>query len=106
MPPLDLDRLLASVGKEVFVRYFEKFQDFRIPNDEIAALLPLDYTLNSRRSRTSTARRIMREGLFRDALESIASSDRLDPGVVAKARLLLEHLPSADSGIQSPAAES
>ena len=106
MPPLDLDRLLASVGKEVFVRYFEKFQDFRVPNDEIAALLPQDYTLKSRRSRTSTARRIMREGLSRDALESIASSDRLDPGTAAKARLLLEHLPSAGSRFRSPAAQS
>lgn len=92
MLPLDLDRLLASVGKEVFVRYFDQFRDFGVPNDEIAALLPQEYTSNSRRSRTSTARRIIREGLSRDALETIVSSDRLDPEVLSKARLLLEHL--------------
>lgn len=92
MIPLDLDRLLASVGKGVFVRYFEKFQDLGVPNGEVAALLPQEYTLNSRRSRTSTARRIIRQGLYRKALERIASSDRLDRDLRSEARLLLEQL--------------
>jgi hypothetical protein len=95
MLPTRIERLLNSVGKEVFVRYFDHFQDFSRSNEEVAAFLPEKYTLQSRRSRTSTARRIVREGLSRDALELISSSDRLDPETMSKARLLLAHLSPA-----------
>ncbi|MEW5929064.1 MAG: hypothetical protein AB1941_16510 [Gemmatimonadota bacterium] len=92
MLPTRLERLLNSVGKEVFVRYFDSFQDFTRSNEEVAGFLPERYTLHSRRSRTSTARRVIREGLSREALELISSSDRLDPETVSEARLLLERL--------------
>lgn len=51
----DLDRLLNSVGKRVFVRYYAWFADQQIPDAEIVEMLPPIYTLKSCRSRTSKA---------------------------------------------------
>jgi hypothetical protein len=82
----DVLRLLNSVGKEVFVRYFDTFADRTLSNDEVIALLPPEYSLRSRRSRTSTARRILREGLTGEALGIILSSERLDPEIIRAAR--------------------
>jgi len=92
MPPTNLTRLLASIGKDAFVRHFELFRDLHTPNEEIVAKLPPEYTLKSRQSRVSKARRIIREGLSRDALEIIAASTKLAPETVSKARSLLNHI--------------
>ncbi len=89
---MNLNRLLNSIGKQVFVEYYDLFRDDRRSSEEIAAMLPPKYSPKSRQSRTSTARRIICEGFSRDALEIIASSEKLDPSTVAKARLLLSHL--------------
>jgi hypothetical protein len=88
----ELDRLLNRVGKSVFVRYYVRFADQRIPDSEIVEMLPRDYTLKSRRSRTSKARRIFRERRQREALERIADSQRTDSEATALARRLLTSL--------------
>lgn len=92
MVSTNLDRLLTSIGKAVFVEYFRIFGDFSLSSDEVAALLPSTYSLPSRRTRTSHARRIFRERLCRDALERIAASERLSSQTVSRARVLLDHL--------------
>ena len=85
----ELDRLLNRVGKGVFVRFYPQFADPRVPDAEIVAMLPQEYTLKSRRSRTSKARRIVREGRQHEALRRIADSERTDPEAVAIAARLL-----------------
>lgn len=86
----DLDRLLNSVGKRVFVRFYAWFADERIPASEIVAMLPQDYTLKSRSSRTSKARRIFRERRHLEALQRIADSEKTDSEATALARRLLQ----------------
>ncbi|HEX8394153.1 MAG TPA: hypothetical protein VF665_17550 [Longimicrobium sp.] len=92
---VDLVRLLNSVGKEVFVTYFDTFAAPTLSNEQVAARLPADFTGKSRRSRTSHARRIFREGLAADALEIISKSSRLDPKVIECARMYRTRLAMA-----------
>jgi len=86
----ELDRLLNSVGKKVFVQYYASFGDPRIPDSEVIERLTQDYTLKASRTRTSKARRIFREGRQREALQRIADSERTDPEATALARRLLK----------------
>lgn len=84
-----LDALLNRVGKAVFVQYYTYFADPRRADAEIVEMLPQEYTLKSRRSRTSKARRIFREGMQREALERIATSERTNADASALAARLL-----------------
>jgi hypothetical protein len=86
-----LERLITSVGRKVFVTYFKEFADETLSNQEVADILPYDYTLKSRLSRTSHARSIIRQGRAHEALGMIRDSRRLDPEVTrAAAELLLD----------------
>lgn len=93
MKETDLDRLIRSIGKSTFVRFYEEFSNSNISNQEMIELLPAEYTLKSRQSRTSKARRILREGLEEDALWMIANSDGVDDETAQKVRALLNNAP-------------
>ncbi len=90
MKTTDLDRLVRSIGKSTFVRFYEEFSNSNISNQEMIELLPAEYTLKSRQSRTSKARRILREGLEDDALWMIANSDGVDAETAQRVRVLLK----------------
>ena len=90
MSETDLDRLIRSIGKSTFVRFYDEFGDSSLSNQEVVELLPIEYTLKSRRSRTSHARRIFREGLENDALWMIANSDGVDAETAQQVRVLLK----------------
>lgn len=87
------DRTLRSIGKECFVTYFCKFADMSLSNEQIAEILmrDTDYTEKSCRSRTSHARRIIREGRANDALMDISIS-RVPADIAAKAKRLAAKL--------------
>ncbi len=85
----ELDSLLNRVGKRIFAEYYALFADPGIPDAEIVDRLPREYTLKSRRSRMSKARRIFREGRAHEALERIAESERTDAEARARAIRLL-----------------
>lgn len=85
-----LDRTLRSIGKECFVTYFREFANSRLSNEDVAEILmrETDYTEGSCRSRTSHARRIIREGRAKDALMDISASYGVPPEIAAKAKRL------------------
>jgi hypothetical protein len=89
MPHTDLTRLINSIGKTIFVRYFREFADLRLSNQDVVAILPHEYTVKARNTRTSKARRIFRENLQEAALELILRSERIDPETANHARKLL-----------------
>ena len=84
----NLDRLLNSVGKRIFVDYYLDFK--KLPNQEMIDRLPQQYTLKSRRSRTNHARRIFREGLEIEALSIVAKPSKMDAETVATANKYIE----------------
>ena len=87
MDKAELNILLGKIGKQIFVKYFREFGDSeKISNQEMIALLPNEYTFNSRKSRTAKARRIFRERLEEQALSIIVESSRVDEEVVINAR--------------------
>ena len=90
MKETDLDRLVRSIGKSIFVRSYEQFRNQNISNQEMVELLPAEYTLKSRWSRTTKARRILREGLEDDALWMIANSDKVDAETAKQVRVLMK----------------
>jgi len=85
----DLVRLLRSVGQSVFVRHYREFSDPALSHQDVVARLPTEYTLKSRNSRTSHARRIFRERLEVDALRLIRDSAHVDAETANRARELL-----------------
>lgn len=92
MRETDLVRLLNSVGKSTFVRYYVQFTDRSLSHEDLVDLLPHEYTLKARHTRVSKARRILNEGLHRQALELIAKSERVDEQTVRRARELLKEI--------------
>ncbi len=92
-----VEPLLNRVGKRVFVEYYEKLCDLTLRAGEVVALLPNEFTLKSKWSRTSKARRIFREGLEAQALTVIAASKRVNRAIADRAKQLLAEL-SAGKG--------
>ncbi|HEX5703904.1 MAG TPA: hypothetical protein VFX97_11935 [Pyrinomonadaceae bacterium] len=90
--PTDLIRLINSIGKSTFVRYYENFRDSLLSNQDVIAILPEEYTLKSRISRTTKARRIFREGLEEEALEIISAAQGVDSDTANRAQELLRKL--------------
>jgi serine/threonine protein kinase len=92
MPGTDLVRLIDSIGKNIFITYYAQFADRTLSNKDVVDLLPAEYTLKSRKSRTAHARRIFREGLEREALELISHSDNVGFEVASEADELLDEI--------------
>lgn len=92
MDEAHVKRQLTSVGRKVFVDYFGEFANEALSNQDVADVLPYEYTLRSRLSRTAHARSIIRRGFSRDALEMICSSAKLDEATRDAARTLLRNL--------------
>jgi hypothetical protein len=90
--PTDLVRLINSIGKSTFVRYYECFSDSSLSNQDVIAMLPEEYTMKSRVSRVTKARRTFREGLEEEALEIIAHAQGVDSATADRARELLRKL--------------
>jgi hypothetical protein len=89
MPNTDLVRLINSIGKSTFVRYYHAFADASLSNQDVVAMLPQEQSLKARNTRTSKARRIFREGLEEDALELICHAERVDDETADLAQALL-----------------
>ena len=91
MDDQQLDRALKSLGKEVFVNYFDKFSDLSSSRRYIAKTLEEDgYAKKSSRTKVSNARSIFGAGRAKDALAIIIRSSRVPPQIVARAREILD----------------
>ncbi len=73
---MSLEKVLSSVGMTVFIRYYDFFRDKS--REECIEAIREDYSDKSKRTRTSHAKRIFREGKQKEALEIVASSNRID----------------------------
>ncbi len=82
-----LEMLLNKVGKKVFVDYYYILKEDDNPE---VALSDTTYTLASRRSRCSTARKIFKEGLQIAALQLVIESARLGSETINKAKMIME----------------
>lgn len=88
-----LNQQLNDVGMSTFIKYFEYFNNETLSNSEVKDLITDDYTDKSKSSRTSKARKIIREGKTKEALELIINSGKkVDDSIKAKANDILNSL--------------
>ena len=80
-----LRRKLDSIGKSVFVRYYQQFQNREDP----LIFMEEDFTEQSKRARASCAAYLFRMGWEHHALQYIVDSGRTAPAVRARAQELL-----------------
>jgi hypothetical protein len=85
-------KLIESVGKECFVKYFELFRDETNSTADLIELLIRNegYTENACRTRISKSRKIINDGFAREVLQDISGSTKLSYKVTASARDLLK----------------
>ena len=84
----DVNRMLNSVGKKVFVDYYYEFKDLKMDKDVLAQKL-LDENPNARKLsgqfvRINFARKIFSNNLQKEALNIIINSNRLDEDTIKK----------------------
>ncbi len=85
---MDLMRVLNSVGKSTFVKYYYNFRDQS--RDQCILQFDEDYTDRAKRTRTGHAQRIFREDKHIEALEIIIASSRVDNVTRKKATEILQ----------------
>lgn len=84
---MDLIRILNSVGKSIFVKYYYAFKNKS--REECIGMFEETYTDNAKSTRTGHAQRIFREGMNVEALKIIIKSARVDEITRKKAREIL-----------------
>lgn len=84
---MDLVRVLNSVGKSTFVKYYYNFKNKS--REECIMLFDEDFTDKAKGTRTGHAQRIFRENKHIEALTIIADSNRVDDTTRKRAMELL-----------------
>lgn len=91
-----MERKLRSIGKEIFVEYFEDFQDLTIDREELALKLlkenPKATSLGAQQTRISNARKIFELNMERQALITIIESNRLNENIRDKAKKIVKNI--------------
>lgn len=82
-----LETLLNKIGKKIFVDYYYVFKEDINPEERLSD----NFTLNSRRSRSSSARKIFKNGMEIAALNNIIQSFRLDEDTLDNAKIILKN---------------
>ena len=87
-------RSLQSIGKACFVRYFPKFSDQYLSNEDLIVFLMRqeNYAESGCRTRVTQARRIITNGRAADALRIVESSTRVSEEVSTEAHRLANKL--------------
>lgn len=85
-----INKLLNRVGMKVFIKYFESFNNPKLTNNDIVELFEEDFTTKSKISRTSKARKLIRENSIVDILEVIINAKKIDVETIEKAKFLLK----------------
>ena len=85
---MDLIRVLNSVGKATFVKYYNNFKTKS--REECIALFDEPYTDNAKSTRTGHAQHIFRENMQVEALQIIVDSNRVTAEMKKQAEKLLQ----------------
>ncbi len=84
---MDLIRILNSVGKSTFVKYYHSFKNKS--REECIMQFEEDFTDKAKHTRTGHAQRIFREDMHIEALKIIVDSARVDEETRKKAKEIL-----------------
>jgi dephospho-CoA kinase len=88
-----LEKRLKSIGKSIFVKYFEQFRNPNYDKGELAKKLlsenPKASSIDAQKTRISNARKIFESKMERKALENIINSDKVESNIIEKAKKIL-----------------
>ena len=76
MDKMDLDRVLTTIGKGFFIKYFVDLMSGS--PEECIKIIEEDYTEKSKRSRVGHAKMIFAHNLEKEALKYISKSERVE----------------------------
>lgn len=82
----ELDRMLKSIGKEFFVKYFDAF----LAKDYTISIINEDYTEKAKRTRISKSKKIFENEQQFEALLNIVNSERVLEETRSKAKQILD----------------
>ena len=88
MTDSEILRLLNSIGKRVFVEYYEVFKNSGLSTDDKIGKLPGEYSYNGSRTRVNCANRLFESKCQRRALHMVTNA-KVEDWVVSKANKLL-----------------
>lgn len=88
MTDSEILRLLNSIGKRVFVEYYEVFKDSGLSTDDKISKLPEEYSYNGSRTRVNCANRIFENKCQTRALQMVTNA-KVEDWVISKANKLL-----------------
>ena len=88
------ERRLRSIGEECFATFFEQFRDPSLSNEQVASLLSDErgHKAPASRTRTSVARRIIKQGRAKDALTNISLAMGVEDDIRKRASTLAARL--------------
>lgn len=84
---MDLPRILNSIGKSTFVKYYYNFKNRN--REECIDAFDENYTDKAKATRTGHAQRIFRENMQFEALKIIVDSKRVDPSTIHRAKEIM-----------------
>jgi len=89
-----ISRLLNSIGKECFVKYYDEFNNSKLSNLELAEIISNleNYSLQATKVRVNSARKIIKFQNEREALALIISSKRLESNIIEDAKEIYNSL--------------
>ena len=98
---INIGRLLNSIGKECFVKYFDEFKSNKLSNSELAEIISNqeNYSLQATKVRVNSARKIIKFENEREALELIIDSKRLESDIVEDAKKIYNSLSKDKDGL-------
>lgn len=88
-----LEKRLRSIGKNIFVKYFEEFKNANFDREELAKKLlsenPKASSIDAQKTRISNSRKIFELKMEKEALENIINSDKVESSIIEKAKKIL-----------------
>lgn len=84
---MDLPRILNSIGKSTFVKYYYNFKNRN--REECIDAFDENYTDKAKATRTGHAQRIFRENMQFEALKIIVDSKRVDPSTIHRTKEIM-----------------
>ena len=89
---MTIKELLKGIGIKIFIKYFEDFSNKSLKINDLIEILPNKYTENSKKTRTSKARTIIKnDELLEETLKYIINFSKTDSDTKTKAKKILNY---------------
>ncbi len=91
---IDISFTIRKVGISLFIEFFEEFNNLDINNANVADLIvkKKKISISSAKTKTSNARKIIKNNLSKEAIEEVLKSAKLNEAIKKKAKKYLKNI--------------